>query len=206
MNQELIDIAIRLQSLAQAGLAYGHNEFDIERYEEIREIAASIIANESRLQIDDVKGFFTNETGYQTPKIDTRAAIFKDDQILLVREKTGKWALPGGWCEVDESIASNTEKEAYEEAGIKVAAEKLIAIQDWRKHNVQNLPYGITKIFIQCESHGGDFEENIETIERGFFNQSDIPENLADEKTSKAQIDLCFEAYHAGDDWQTPFD
>ena len=88
--------AIEIQSLAQAGLAYTDNVYDIERYERLREIAAEMLSEKSGLSLERVKGLFCNETGYQTPKLDTRAAIFRDDKILLVHEKNGTWALPGG--------------------------------------------------------------------------------------------------------------
>ena len=85
---------------------------------------------------EQVRDLFCGETGYQTPKLETRAAVFEDGKILLVREKNGKWSLPGGWVDVDQSVASNAVKEAREEAGLEVRAVRLIAIQDRRKHNL----------------------------------------------------------------------
>ena len=196
------EFAIRIQSLAQAGLAYCKNEYDMERYEELRRIAAEMIACETDLPIEKVRGFFCNETGYQTPKIDTRAAIFKDGKILLVHENNGTWSLPGGWCDVDQSVASNTTKEIKEETGLDAAAEKLIAVQDWRKHNRCNLPYGVIKIFVLCNVLGGSFEDNIETTEIKYFGKKELPENLAVEKTTEEQIRLCFEAYES-EHWES---
>ena len=196
------EFAIRIQSLAQAGLAYCKNEYDMERYEELRRIAAEMIACETDLPIEKVRGFFCNETGYQTPKIDTRAAIFKDGKILLVHENNGTWSLPGGWCDVDQSVASNTIKEIKEETGLDAAAEKLIAVQDWRKHNRCNLPYGVIKIFVLCNVLGGSFEDNIETTEIKYFGKKELPENLAVEKTTEEQIQLCFEAYES-EHWES---
>ena len=117
-DKKWIDWLVRLQSLAQAGLAYSRDKYDIERFEEIREISVSMMAELSQVPAQKVADLFANETGYQTPKIDTRAAIFQDDKILLVQESNGKWALPGGWCDVDQSVAENTLKEVKEEAGI----------------------------------------------------------------------------------------
>lgn len=199
------EYAIRIQSLAQAGLAYGKNEYDIERYEELRNIAAEMIACETELPVETVKTFFCNETGYQTPKIDTRAAIFQDGKILLVHENNGTWSLPGGWCDVDQSVASNTIKEVKEETGLDASAEKLIAVQDWRKHNRCNLPYGVVKIFVLCKVMGGSFEDNIETTEIRYFAKDELPENLAVEKTTEEQIRLCFEA-HESEKWEPVFE
>lgn len=155
--------AIELQSLAQAGLAYGKDSYDKERYTRIREISAEIISHMSDIPTDKVRNLFCNESGYQTPKIDTRAAIFQNGKILLVHENNGTWSLPGGWCDVDQSVASNVIKETREETGLLVSAERLIAVQDWRLHNVRNYAYGVIKIFVLCKSTGGSFAENIET-------------------------------------------
>ena len=120
MNDRLLDYAIRIQSIAQAGLQYGKDKYDRERYAELREIAAEMISAKTEISMEKVRDLFCNETGYQTPKIDTRAAVFIDGKILLVHENNGTWCLPGGWCDVDQSIASNTEKEVREEAGFTV--------------------------------------------------------------------------------------
>lgn len=97
----LTELAIRVQSLAQAGLTYGHDVYDRERYTELRRIAAEMLTLASGEPLERVVMCFCNETGYQTPKLDTRAAVFRDGKILLVHEKNGTWALPGGWCDVD---------------------------------------------------------------------------------------------------------
>ena len=197
--------AIEIQSLAQAGLAYTDNVYDIERYERLREIAAEMINEKSDIPLDKVKDLFCCETGYQTPKLDTRAAIFKNGKILLVHENNGTWSLPGGWCDVLESVVSNTLKEVREETGLEARAVRLISVQDRNKHNKPIYAYGVCKVFVLCEVIGGKFEENIETTEIRYFSADELPENLAEEKTSREQIEMCFEAY-ADDNWQTQFD
>ncbi len=171
MNDRWVELAIRIQSIAQAGLSYGKDPYDRERYQELRQIAAEMMALKTDLPVNKIYDLFCNESGYQTPKIDTRAAVFRENKILLVRENNGTWALPGGWCDVDQSVASNAEKEVREEAGLIVHAEKIIAVQDWRKHNVVNYPYGIIKIFVLCQYESGTFEGNIETT----VNASTLP-------------------------------
>ena len=204
-NDKWLQWAIELQSLAQAGLAYGKDIYDKERYARIREISAEMMSHLSEIPVDKVKDLFCNESGYQTPKIDTRAAIFKNGKILLVHENNGTWALPGGWCDVNQSVASNVIKESKEETGLDVSAEKLISVQDWRLHNVQNYAYGVIKIFVQCRITGGSFAENIETTEIRYFGRDELPANLAAEKTTVPQIQMCFEAYH-DENWKTQFD
>lgn len=199
MNDKWIEFAIRIQSIAQAGLQYGKDKFDLERYEELREIAAEMMAAKTDIPTEKIYDLFCNETGYQTPKVDTRAAIFVNGEILLVHENNGTWSLPGGWCDVDQSVASNTEKEVREETGLIVDSEKLIAVQDWRRHNVRNYAYGVIKIFVLCKYLGGEFKKNMETTEIGYFNRENIPQNLAVEKTSYEQIMMCFDAYENSD-------
>lgn len=197
--------AIEIQSLAQAGLTYTDNVYDIERYERLREIAAEIIEEKSNINLEKVKDLFCNENGYQTPKIDTRAAIFKDEKILLTHENNGTWSLPGGWCDVLESVASNTIKEVKEETGLDVETIKIIAVQDRNKHNKPIYAYGVCKIFVLCNVIGGEFIENIETTEIKYFSLDETPNNLAEEKTNNEQIEMCFKAYK-DEKWQTQFD
>lgn len=76
-----------------------------------------------------------------------------------------------------------------------VSTERLIALQDWRKHNVTNYAYGVVKIFVLCQYESGEFEENIETIRIGYFGKDELPDKLAVEKCTKDQILMCFDAY-----------
>ena len=203
-KNQWLEWAIRLQSLAQSGLAYSKDVFDIQRFEEIRQIAAEMLVSPSGLPLEKVEELFCNESGYQTPKIDTRAAIFKDGRILLVQESDGRWALPGGWCDVDQSVMDNTIKEVKEEAGLDVRAEKVIAILDKAKNNPARSAHRVTKIFILCKSLGGAFVPNAETVASDYFALDELPV-LSEGKTTAQQIALCFEAA-ADEHWQTRFD
>lgn len=193
-NDKLLCWATELQSLAQAGLTYGKDKYDIERYQRIRDISAEMIAEKADVSFEKAKELFCNETGYQTPKIDTRAAVFKGGKILLVHEENGTWSLPGGWCDVNMSVGDNTVKETFEEAGLTVKPVRLIAVQDRNRHNTPVYAYGVTKVFMLCSLIGGEFRANTETTESRYFSRDDIPENLANEKNTKEQILMCFDA------------
>lgn len=197
--------AIEIQSLSQIGLTYTKDVYDRERYQRLREISAEMLAKKTEVSIEKVKDLFCHETGYQTPKLDTRAAIFRNNKILLVHENNGTWSLPGDWCDVLESVKSNTEEEVREETGLNVKAVKIISIQDRNKHNKPVYAYGVCKIFVLCEVINGNFVENIETTEIRYFSLQDLPHNLAEEKTNKEQIEMCFKAY-LNENWQTQFD
>ncbi|MFZ7109153.1 NUDIX hydrolase N-terminal domain-containing protein [Avibacterium avium] len=203
-NEKWLQWIIELQGLAQAGLFYSNNKFDLERFQRIREISAEMLQAQSDLPLARITQLFCNETGYQTPKIDTRAAIFQDDQILLVQEENGLWALPGGWCDVIATVKENVVKEVKEEAGLDAVAEFVIALQDHAKNNPPALAHNVCKVFIYCRATGGEFMPNSETLASGYFSLHDLPP-LATGKTTEAQIKMCFQA-HQAEHWQTIFD
>ena len=204
MEDQILEWAKELQSIAQAGLFYGRDVFDRERYQRIREIAAQMLSMRADLPMDKVIEVFCSDTGYQTPKVDSRAAIFRDGRILLVRENDGRWSLPGGWCEYNLAPADNAVKEAKEEAGVDVTVKKLIAMHDKNKHNPKPYLFSVIKIFYLCELTGGEFVANIETSASGFFSLEELPE-MAEEKCSGDQVRMCFEAA-ASEHWIVQFD
>ncbi|MBO9703490.1 MAG: NUDIX hydrolase [Sporocytophaga sp.] len=203
-NNKWIQWAIELQAIAQIGLTYSKDKFDLERFQRVREISAEIMSEKSSLNIEIVKDLFCNEIGFQTPKLDTRAAIIKDDKILLVKENNGQWSLPGGWVDVNESIKTNIIKEVKEESGYNATPLKIVAIQDRNKHNTPVYAYGICKVFVLCDIDNSPFKSNIETLERKFFSINEIPK-LAEGKNTFKQIEMCFNAYY-DKNWTTLFD
>lgn len=204
INDQLTTWAVELQALAQAGLTYTKDPFDAERFERIRSLAVEMLALQSPLPELEIRKLFADETGYPTPKLDTRAAIIEEDKILLVQENNGKWSLPGGWVDIDQSLRDNTLKEVKEETGYDAEALRVIALQDRNRHNPPRYAYGVCKVFILCKKLNGHFEPNIETLQIDWFPLENLPD-LAEEKTTKEQIALCFQA-KADPDWQVVFD
>lgn len=204
IKEPWLNWAMEIQSIAQCGLTYTKDIYDIERFNRLRDISVEMLSYKTDISTDKVKDLFCNESGYQTPKLDTRAAIFKDGKILLVHENNGTWSLPGGWVDIMESIKSNTEKEVKEESGLDVRAVKIIAVQDRNRHNSPPYAYGVCKVFVLCELLGGHFTSNTETTETGYFSIDELPV-LADEKCNKNQIEMCFNAFR-NPAWETLFD
>ncbi|MEY8318669.1 NUDIX hydrolase [Oscillospiraceae bacterium 50-58] len=196
--------AVELQALAQAGLEYGHDKFDLERYERIRNISAEIMSQYTDLPIEKVKDLFCNESGYQTPKLETRAAIIQDEKILLVQESDGLWSLPGGWADVDITVAENTVKEVREESGLDVVPRLVVALQDQHRHNRPMNAYGVCKVLVLCDLLGGSFQPNLETLDSQWFALDELPP-LSTGKITQEQIRLCYDAYHA-EHWTTQLD
>ena len=204
MNDIVLKWAAELQSLAQAGIFYSKDDYDTERFTRIREIAAEMLAEHTGLSVGKVREIFCTDTGYQTPKIDTRAAIFRDGKILLVRERNGRWTIPGGWCEFNISPAENVIKEVQEEAGLNAEVIRLIAVQDREKHNTPPYIYGVVKIFFLCRALGGEFHANTETSESRYFAEDDLPE-MDNARCTAEQVRMCFNAAKS-DDWTVMFD
>lgn len=193
MEPKWLSWAKQLQSIAQAGLTYSKDKYDIERFQQVRDLSVEILSEYTGINNEEIKDLFCNETGYQTPKVNIRGAIFKEDKILLVKESIdGCWSIPGGWAEFNLSIKENIVKEVKEEAGLNVVPKKLIAVLDRNKHNEPATAYGIYKIFVLCELIDGVFEKNIETEESGYFSITDLPP-LSIERNTKKQIEMCFQ-------------
>lgn len=196
MNNEpkWLEWAKKLQAIAQSGLAYCENKYDIERFEEIRSISIDIIHEYTDIDHKKVRDLFGSGIGYQTPKVDVRAVIFKEDKILLVKEMNdGLWAMPGGWADIDTSLREALIKESKEEAGADVEPKRIIAVLDRKKNNPYPFPFGLYKIFVECDYLGGEFANNIETFEADFFSLDKLPP-LSLGRNTREQIEMCFEA------------
>lgn len=167
----------RLAAIAQSGLTYARDPFDIERYEALRELAADVVADHTGRPALDVDAYFRAEAGYATPKIDVRGVVFRDSHILLVRERSdGGWTLPGGWADVLDSPSSAVEREIREESGYETRAAKLLAVFDRNRHPHPPQAFHVWKIFIRCDLVGGAPTASIETDGVGFFARDALPE------------------------------
>jgi len=196
MEPKWLDWAKQLQAISQNGLTYAQDHFDRERYEQIRHIAAEMLTQKADVKVEDVLDLFSREKDYATPKVDVRGAVFKDDKILLVKERSdGKWSLPGGWADVGESPSESVEREVWEESGFHVKAKRLAAVYDRGKHPHKPLMhYHIYKLFLICEITGGRATTSSETEQVEFFKESDLPE-LSITKILPEQIAKMFEFY-----------
>jgi ADP-ribose pyrophosphatase len=194
MEEKWLYWAKRLQSIAQAGLEYSRDKYDLERFQQVRDLSVEILNEYTGVSKERITTLFCNETGYQTPKVDIRAAVFKDNKILLVKESIdGCWSMPGGWAEVNLSVKENIIKEAKEEAGVNVAPKRIIAVLDRNRHNKPAFIYEIYKIFVLCDLVDGHFEKNIETEESGYFSLDSLPP-LSVGRVTEEQIKMCFDA------------
>lgn len=192
MEPKWLEWAKQLQSIAQAGLTYSKDVYDLERFELIRNISIEMLSLQTDVSKTIIKDLFANETGYATPKVDIRAVVFNDHKILMVREKTdGDWALPGGWADIGSTPSEVAVKEVKEESGFDVKAIKLLGVLDKKCHPHPPSPYHVYKMFIQCELIGGQAKEGIETSAVGFFAENELP-TLSIGRNTESQIHLAF--------------
>lgn len=193
MSFKWLEWAQRIQALSQAGLAFSKDVFDLERFEELRTISAEIMQEHTDLEMEKLKELFTNETGYQTPKLDIRGVVFKENKLLMIREKLDDhWALPGGFCDIGLSPSENIAKEIKEESGFDVIVTKLLAVFDNLKHDHPPLPYHYYKLFFRCEIIGGKATNGVETKDVAFFDENHLPP-LSLARNTETQIKKLFD-------------
>jgi ADP-ribose pyrophosphatase YjhB (NUDIX family) len=193
MSFEWLDIAKEIQSVAQAGLEYSQNQYDIDRYRQLRELSMKIIHEYSNAPMEQIRDLFAGEKGYQTPKVDVRGVVFRKEKILMVREKIdGYWTLPGGWADVGYSPFENTAKEVFEEAGLNVKPIRLLAVFDKIKHAHPPDAYHVYKLFVLCSDSGGKITPGTETSDAKWFSRIEIPP-LSYPRITKEQIQIMFE-------------
>ncbi|HNX67556.1 MAG TPA: NUDIX hydrolase N-terminal domain-containing protein, partial [Bacteroidales bacterium] len=152
MGKELLKIARRLQSIAQAGLHYSENIFDRQRYSEIRELSVKLASEVTDTEVETIRDLFTFENGFQTPKVDIRAVVLKEGKILLSRERSdGRFSIPGGFADINYSPSQVAVKEVMEETGLNVRVNRLLAIVDTDRHNFPPLEFHYYKLVILCD-------------------------------------------------------
>jgi ADP-ribose pyrophosphatase YjhB (NUDIX family) len=197
--------AKRLQAIASTGLHFSKDEFDAERYREIADIANAMLAQIGNVPIERIVGLVSEfAKGYATPKVDVRGAVIEGDAVLLVRERSdGLWTLPGGFADVGRSAAQNVEKEVFEEAGIRVSADRLYGVRHKAKRPYDPDARDFYKIFFLCRRVDAERPvAGIETSEARYFRRGDLP-LLSRARVIEADIEAAFA--HAADTRQAAF-
>ena len=189
-EMDLVNIAKEMEAMAQTGLHFSEDQFDSERYSRLRELAAELMARSSNLSQEEILEWSKAEFGYATPKVDVRGFILSNEKILLIREDAdgGRWTLPGGWADVNESPSEAVVREVEEESGYIVEPILLLAVYDREKQgHLPVYPYHIYKIFFHCEIVGGSPQSTSESSESRFFNIDQLPE-LSESRVLSSQI------------------
>lgn len=200
-----LDLSRRLLALSQTGLHFAAEEYDRERYREVADIAAKLLELQSNVGAGAVSRAWFIEDGYATPKVDVRGAIFRGERVLMVRERAdGKWTLPGGWADVNDTPSYAVLKEIEQESGFTARATKLAAVYDRNKHNHPAILFHAWKLFFLCELTGGEPRTSYETTAVEFFALDELPE-LSTGRATAAQIRRMYE-HHLHPELPTEFD
>jgi ADP-ribose pyrophosphatase YjhB (NUDIX family) len=191
MSSHWINWVRRLQAIAQNGRNYCKNEFDLQRYKQVEDIAAEIAAKHSGRELRIIQKTFQQETGPATPKIDVRAAVVSDNTILLVKERGDGWTLPGGWVDPGESASEAAVRETREESGYDANAVKLMAIYDRDRQGHPPCPFHIYKVIFLCTLVGGSAKTSLETEAASFFREDELPA-LSESRVLLRQVKRAF--------------
>lgn len=190
--------AEQIRAIARTGLHYSENNFDLDRYRKLLEIADHLAAAYSAADAQHISQLFALERGYVTPKVDMRAGIIEQDKILLVREVCdGRWSLPGGFADIGDAPATAIEREVLEEAGFEVRAEKLVALfdRDHPRHGHDPFEFHTYKVFFLCSCVGGRNPESrahtYETEAVDYFSLTELPP-LSQSRVTRSQIEMLF--------------
>jgi ADP-ribose pyrophosphatase YjhB (NUDIX family) len=193
--------AREIQATAQTGLAFTKDPYDTERYHALRDLSVRILASHTGIDTAVVADLFASDVGYATPKLGVRGAVFDPDgRILLVREAIdhGRWTLPGGWAEVNQTPAESVVREVFEESGYRVRAAKLAAVWDRARQGHPAGSASVVKLAFVCTLEGGSPTTSLETSGCGWFAEHEIPQDLSVRRTLPHQIARMF------DHWRDP--
>lgn len=191
-QQQWLEWAREIQGLAQTGLQYAENDYQRERNQKLLAIAAEIVSEHTDLPNEQVEEIYKSQIGYATPRLDVRGAVFRNERILLVRERfDGGWTMPGGWVDVGDVPSKAVEREVWEEAGFRVEAKKVIGVYDANRVSPLELFHAV-KIVYYCEIIDGEARPSNETSDVAFFGQDEVPANLSGERTQPRQISHAF--------------
>lgn len=194
MEERWLTWAKQLQSIASTGLFFSEDEYDRERFEQIGEIANSMLSDLGEVPVERIEGLVSDYAkGYATPKVDVRGAVIRNNRVLLVREATdGRWTLPGGFAEIGVSPAENVAKEILEEASIEVTVTSLYSVRHKARHPYDQDARDFYKLFFRCEQLGDTKPApGPETSEAAFFGLSELPP-LSTSRVLASDIEAAF--------------
>ncbi len=190
--RDLLEWARKVQAIAQNGLAFTHDAFDHERYTQLAELAAQLLAEQLALPVEAARALWSQDEGYATPKVDVRGGVFLDERVLLVRERSdGLWTLPGGWVDVGDAPSEAVMREIFEESGYRARPVKLAALLDKDRHPHPPGLHHIYKLFFVCELTGGAPAASAETDAAEFFPVHALPP-LSTGRVLSAQIERLY--------------
>jgi len=201
MSKPFLEELKKLKALADTGLVYCENNYDRDRYEQVREITLGLIAQLTNQPITKLNQFFLPVKEYPTVKVDVRGFILNEkNEVLMAQESVdGKWTIPGGWADIGDTPAEAVLKEIKEETGFDAEIVRLLAIYDKRCHPHPPELFYIYKLMFFCTISGGQLAHGFDMQGADFFSMEALPE-LSEPRILKSQLKHLFElAQNASD-------
>ena len=198
-NSTLLTLITQLRSVADIGLLYAKNEYDVERYTELRHISTQMLDQVSGYGDETINILFPQAADYPTAKVDVRGILLSpDNKILLARESTdGKWSLPGGWGDIGYSPKEVIIKEFQEETGLDIIPERLLAVFDKKMHPHPAQPFYVYKMVFYCKALSFNLNKGFDVLDVQYFDIDQLPE-LSEDRILKSQIELLYQNILSG--------
>ncbi|MCL6267452.1 NUDIX hydrolase [Flagellimonas myxillae] len=192
-SKEQLNLIKRIKALAETGLVYTENDYDKERYEELKDISLKLMAFVADEPISVIQDFFMPQQDYPTPKVDVRGFVLNEkDEILMAREGIdGKWTIPGGWADIGNTPSEIAVKEIEEETGIQTEVVRFLGVYDKQVHPHPPEPYYIYKLMFLCRITGGELKAGFDMLDANFFPLNQLPE-LSEERILESQLKHLF--------------
>lgn len=199
MQDQFLNLLKRVQAVSDTGLLYAKDEYDRERYEELRDLNTELLKLCTGHKEEGLRAMFPPVKDYPTAKVDVRGlALSPDNEILLVKESAdGKWSLPGGWADIGYTASETVVKEFKEETGLNVVAERLLAVMDKKKHPHPPQPFYVYKIVFYCKVLSGELKKSFDVLDVDYFKINELPE-LSEDRILKSQIEMLYEKVISG--------
>jgi ADP-ribose pyrophosphatase YjhB (NUDIX family) len=164
-----LDLLDELRAIAQTGLNFSKDPFDILRYSRIKELVSTEYSSFTQFSSKEIGERFSKELGYVTPKIGVQCAIFNEaDELLLEKRKDdGLWGLPSGWVDVGESPEEAITREIKEETSLVLEGLKVIGFYT-RLPGQFEQPHASVHILYLCERWHGVVNTSFESMAMEF--------------------------------------
>ena len=193
-SKEQLNLIKRLKAIAETGLVYTENDYDKERYEELKTISLKLMAFVANEPIEVIQDFFMPQQDYPTPKVDVRGFVLNEkNEILMAKESVdGKWTIPGGWADIGVTPSEIAVKEIEEETGLKTEVVRFLGVYDKQVHPHPPEPYYIYKLIFLCKVTGGALKPGFDMLDAKFFSLDQLPE-LSQERILESQLKHLFQ-------------
>ncbi|TMU55325.1 NUDIX hydrolase [Flagellimonas algicola] len=193
-SKEQLNLIKRIKALAEAGLVFTQDDYDKERYEELKNISLKLMAFVADEPMEVIQDFFMPQQDYPTPKVDVRGFVLNEkDEILMAKESVdGKWTIPGGWADIGITPSEIAVKEIEEETGLKTEVVRFLGVYDKQVHPHPPEPYYIYKLMFLCRITGGELKAGFDMLDAGFFPLDQLPE-LSQERILESQLKHLFQ-------------